>query len=352
MAEPNKPAMQVKQKSEKAFDRGVCFTFFADYWDTAQRIKSSLGTDEAFSYIEAVAEYALYDAEPELDPTLSFVWPTTKATIDKNIDRRKRGFGRENTEQTERIIKEYEKDPHASQKEIGKRAGASTGKVNKVIQQLKSDSANESKRADADHCAESNTSAVTDAISHSFSNASNERERERSRSYRSAGEEEGRTVYDLNLEELESLLDWYKAHVPYATMRKKFRIVDHGLSKDVLDTVPKLIEEKKDQKRRERINDAKDSVIGDSDLLNALSELSGYTETEWIDHLEEVELDAEKLWAAVNDGKFFRSFNKESYEGEFANDAESYWALVNKCFPYNFTKDGHGGWIRCDMPRF
>lgn len=93
MAELNKPAMQAKQKSEKAFDRGVCFTFFADYWDTAQRIKSSLGTDEAFSYIEAVAEYALYDAEPELDPTLSFVWPTTKATIDKNIDRRKRGFG-------------------------------------------------------------------------------------------------------------------------------------------------------------------------------------------------------------------------------------------------------------------
>lgn len=348
MAERNQPAAQVTAKHEKAFDRGVCFTFFADYWDTAQKIEASLGVEKAYSYIEAVAEYSLYGVEPELDLMLDFVWPTTKATIDKNIERRKRGFGREDTEQTERIIREYEKDPQASQEEIGKRAGASVGKVNKVIKRLKSDSGNGGKRAESDHAADSDTStiSITDSHSYSSSNSCNERERERSSSCEPTGKEEKRTVYDLETEELRDLLNEYRARVPYKVLREKYRIADHGLSKDAIDLIPGLILEREAIEERRRMAESKDSVVSDKALLGTLSELSGYSEAEWIDHLDEMGLDAAQLWAAVNDDEFIKEvFNKEYFEENLAKDFESYWELMPESFALTFKKNSDGTWV-------
>ena len=46
--------------SEKEFDRGKCFTFFASYRKQGERIKEILGPEKALEYYEAVIDYGLY----------------------------------------------------------------------------------------------------------------------------------------------------------------------------------------------------------------------------------------------------------------------------------------------------
>ena len=56
-----------------------------------------------------------------------------KNTIDANQERRAQGFNRENTDQTDAILKYVELHPDATQREIANATNCSIGKVNKVL---------------------------------------------------------------------------------------------------------------------------------------------------------------------------------------------------------------------------
>lgn len=118
---------------KKEFSRNICFTFFEDYKKTADELEKDFGKELVADYYNAIINYALYNIEPELKSALKYVWHTTKTTIDKSIERRSNSFSKENTEQTEKIMKYKEEHPDATQREISEATGISVGKVNKVL---------------------------------------------------------------------------------------------------------------------------------------------------------------------------------------------------------------------------
>ena len=119
--------------SKKEFSRNICFTFFEDYKKTADELEKDFGKELVADYYNAIINYALYNIEPELKGTLKYVWHTTKTTIEKSIERRSNSFSKENTEQTNKILKYKEENPNATQREIADATGISVGKVNKVL---------------------------------------------------------------------------------------------------------------------------------------------------------------------------------------------------------------------------
>ena len=145
--------------NDKEFKRSVCFTFFEDYRLTAKEIEKDFGKEAAADYYNAIIDYALYDVEPELKGALKYVWPTTKQTIDRSINRRASGFSRENTDQTEKIMRYKEEHPDATQREIAEATNTSLGKVNKVLKD--------------------SSSSVSSSSSSSSSNSNSTSERER-----------------------------------------------------------------------------------------------------------------------------------------------------------------------------
>lgn len=148
---------------EKNFKRNICFTFFEDYRLSAKEIEADFGKEVVADYYNAIIDYALYGNEPELKGVLKYTWHTTKSTIDRSIERRANGFSRENTVQTDVVKKYKEEHPNATQREISKATGVSTGKVNKVLKNINGSS-------------NSNTNSDTN----SYSNSSSEREHEQS----------------------------------------------------------------------------------------------------------------------------------------------------------------------------
>lgn len=127
-------------KSNKEFKRNVCFSFFEDYRLTAKELEKDFDKSVVADYYNAIIDYALYGIEPELQGALKYVWHTTKTTIDKSIERREKGFRRENIEQTEAILKYKTENPDATQREIGLATRTSVGKVNKVLKECSSSS--------------------------------------------------------------------------------------------------------------------------------------------------------------------------------------------------------------------
>lgn len=169
--------------TKKTFDRSVCFTFFADYRITAKEIEEEFGVEDALNYYNALTDYALFEVEPNLKGAVKFLWPTTKASLDSSIERRKKGFRNEDTETTQEIIDYKNEHPEAAQREIAAAVNCSVGKVNKV---LKRNMAN----------------SDTDSSFSSISTSSSEREHERSQT-QEQNRKKKRDLEDLPNEELE-----------------------------------------------------------------------------------------------------------------------------------------------------
>lgn len=83
--------------SEKEFDRGKCFTFFASYRKQGERIKEILGPEKALEYYEAVIDYGLY-AKPIDKELLLYIGDTLLETIDSSQEKRSRAFGENMTD--------------------------------------------------------------------------------------------------------------------------------------------------------------------------------------------------------------------------------------------------------------
>lgn len=117
--------------SEKEFDRGKCFTFFASYRKQGERIKEILGPKKALEYYEAVIDYGLY-AKPIDKELLLYVGDTLLETIDSSQEKRSRAFG-ENMTVTLSILELKRDHPEYSQNQIAQELKTSKGKVNKVL---------------------------------------------------------------------------------------------------------------------------------------------------------------------------------------------------------------------------
>lgn len=231
--------------SNKEFNRNICFTFFEDYRKTAKEIEEDFGKEAVADYYNAIIDYALYGVEPELKGAIKYIWHTTKASIDKSIERRSGGF-RENTEQTERVLKYKEENPEATQREIAEATGISVGKVNKVLK------ANSS----------SNTISNTDSNSNSNSSSNSIREHEHEHdsllTEEETEEEKERVLEELTDEELNNLLRRYRGKEKYANLQKDFNLQYGILSKEIPSQIETILKERHkeeiDKKREEDID--------------------------------------------------------------------------------------------------
>ena len=115
----------------------MCFTFFSDWERQAEKVAEMYGEDMGYRYLMGIIKYALRQEESE-DAVVQLLVEGLKGQMDSSQNRRSRGFGGENIEQTKQIITYYEEHPNASQNEISKELGISKGKVNKVLQEYKS----------------------------------------------------------------------------------------------------------------------------------------------------------------------------------------------------------------------
>lgn len=122
--------------SEKEFDRGKCFTFFASYRKQGERIKEILGPEKALEYYEAVIDYGLY-AKPIDNNLLLYVGDTLLETIDSSQEKRSRAFG-ENMTVTRSILETVRDHPEYSQNQVAQELQISKGKVNKVLTKYRS----------------------------------------------------------------------------------------------------------------------------------------------------------------------------------------------------------------------
>lgn len=117
--------------SEKEFDRGKCFTFFASYRKQGERIKEILGPEKALEYYEAVIDYGLY-AKPIDKELLLYIGDTLLETIDSSQEKRSRAFS-ENMTVTRSILETVRDHPEYSQNQVAQELQVSKGKVNKVL---------------------------------------------------------------------------------------------------------------------------------------------------------------------------------------------------------------------------
>lgn len=117
--------------SEKEFDRGKCFTFFASYRKQGERIKEILGPEKALEYYEAVIDYGLY-AKPIDKELLLYIGDTLLETIDSSQEKRSRAFG-ENMTVAQSILETVRDHPEYSQNQVAQELQISKGKVNKVL---------------------------------------------------------------------------------------------------------------------------------------------------------------------------------------------------------------------------
>ena len=118
---------------KKEFDQTICFTFFAP-WVESIRGLAQEDPEKAVDAFLILSDYCLHGIEPEPQGNpWGFTWPIVAGEARRSIANRRRGFGAENTAQTESIKEYYQNHPEATQREIAEAVGCSLGKVGKVI---------------------------------------------------------------------------------------------------------------------------------------------------------------------------------------------------------------------------
>lgn len=128
--------MSTPKKNQKAFDPTICFTFFQP-WLEAIRTVSETDPQKAIDAFLVLGDYCLYGKEPSPGANpWGIAWPVISAEASRSINNRRRGFGTENTAQTEAIKNYRAEHPEATQHNIADAVHCSIGKVNKVIRSL------------------------------------------------------------------------------------------------------------------------------------------------------------------------------------------------------------------------
>lgn len=311
-------------KSKKEFDRSVCFSFFGDYRETARGIEEDFGETEALRYYNAIIDYALYGDIPEQKGILKLIWPTTKSTIDKSINRRASGFGREDKEMTKKILEYKAQNPSATQRTISDALGCSLGKVSKV---LASD-----KKANQ---LSSNANAHTNTDSTSTTTVEREHERcstfepaARAGQSSDAGKNPARTIGGLDDSELKSLLDDLGMMVPYRELYRKYGLTGGCLDKTSSATIKRLLESRKKNAAEAEV----ERVLSENpNYVAAISAWTGYPEGEILDGMKKIKYPLDVVIAFYGDeGGRGSSYNKELYEKN-RGGYDTFWDWTNDC---------------------
>ena len=125
---------------EKEFDSTICFSFFADWLEAIEYTETD-GDRQSKSYMlfKAIANYALYGETPDFDASdanKSFkqFWPMLEKQIDSSVKSRKRWFKDSSgpTENAQKVIDAYKKNPDASIRDIAEITGVSKSEVNRI----------------------------------------------------------------------------------------------------------------------------------------------------------------------------------------------------------------------------
>lgn len=117
----------------KEFDRSIAFTFYREWKEDADTIEEDFGAEGKAKFYDAIINYALFEVEPEMKAPIKYFWNTIKEKIDASQGHRARGFSREDTDMTQKVIDYKQQNPEASVRDIAKAVGCSTGKVSKSL---------------------------------------------------------------------------------------------------------------------------------------------------------------------------------------------------------------------------
>ena len=128
--------------SNKEFNRSIAFTFYKEWKEDADSIEEDFGSDGKVRFYDAIINYALFEIEPEMKAPVKYFWSTIKEKIDASQEHRSRGFIKEDTEITQKIIDYKNNNPESTQRDIADAVGCSLGKVNKVLKSNYSTSIN------------------------------------------------------------------------------------------------------------------------------------------------------------------------------------------------------------------
>lgn len=129
----------LKTKEHKApFDPAVCFTCFGPWVESIRDIGERQGADAALAAFLSLADYCLYNIEPDsASNPWNFAWPLVKRQAQNSMNNRRRGFGAENSKQTLAIQDYFRTHPEATYKEVSEALGCSIGKAHKVIKPIR-----------------------------------------------------------------------------------------------------------------------------------------------------------------------------------------------------------------------
>lgn len=220
------------KRTNKVYDRTVCFTFFQDYRNTAKSLEGQFGKEAAYDYYDGLIDYALFATEPQFNGVLEILWPTTKANIEASIERRKQGFRSEDTEKTQKILDYQAKNPTATQREIADATNSSAGKVNKVLQRKR------------------NATPESNADTPTSSTTCHEREHERK-----CVDEKRRSLKELEDEELNSLLGDFQARIKYSVLYGKYNLEANSLDKNLKEAIEEILAERKAEHEANLLSD-------------------------------------------------------------------------------------------------
>ena len=123
----------------KAFDSSVSFMFFGTWVKSIERLEP-FGVDKAYRFFKAIADYSMYEEEPGFsdDALLWAMWPTVEREIDLSVDRRKRGFAKdEMNENYQAIIHAAALYPKASLRQLAEITGTNKNMVDRVKRKYK-----------------------------------------------------------------------------------------------------------------------------------------------------------------------------------------------------------------------
>ena len=130
------------ETEKKAFDSSVSFMFFGTWVKAIEEVKKSLGESAAFCLYSAIANYSMYDIEPDFSdyPMLNIVLATVENHIDQSVAHRKRGFAKDEFNENYQAIKAaLIANPGASLREIASLVGVDKNMVDRVKKKYSSD---------------------------------------------------------------------------------------------------------------------------------------------------------------------------------------------------------------------
>lgn len=134
-----------KIADKKVYDRTVCFTFFGNWLESMEIMENEHSAeDPAYQLFKMIANFALYEVEPEADttPIAKAMWPLLKREIEVSVENRKRGFDTSlPTEKQLAVVSMHIAYPDMSQRDIAAELGIALNTVHNALKKYREEPA-------------------------------------------------------------------------------------------------------------------------------------------------------------------------------------------------------------------